>query len=178
LDVGANVGIFTISFSKISKNCMIHSFECDQETFNYLEETVKKNKENNVKIYNFGLSDQNKESIMNCSLIKPGINSLTLDLSKSSNIVQKNVKLKTLDSLNLTNISFIKVDIERHELYFLKGAKNTLINNNATVILEIPCRNEEEIELHNNCVELMKSYGYKFYKKIVDKDYVFRKEEF
>ena len=137
----------------------------------------KKNMVNNVKIYNYGLSDQDKESIMNCSLIKPGINSLTLDLSKNKSIVQKYVKLKTLDSLNLTNISFIKVDIERHELYFLKGARDTLINNNATVILEIPRRDEKEIEFHNKCVELMKSYGYIFYKNIFDKDFVFRKEE-
>ena len=115
---------------------------------------------------------------MSCSLIKPGINSLTLDLSEKSNIVHRDVELKTLDSLNLTNISFIKVDIERHELYFLEGAKNTLINNNATLILEIPCRDDEELKFYNKCVELMKSYGYIFYKNIFDKDYVFRKEDF
>ena len=146
------------------------------ETFHYLEETVKKNKRNNIKLYNYGLSNENKKSKMNCSLIKPGINSLTLDIS--NNKVQRDVELKTLDSFNLTNISFIKVDIERHEVYFLEGAKNTLINNNATVILEIPRRDEKEIKFHNKCVELMNSYGYIYYKNIFDKDYVFRKEEF
>ena len=43
--------------------------------------------------------------------------------------------MKTLDSFNLTNINFIKIDVEGHEEFVLRGAVKTLANNNYPKIL-------------------------------------------
>ncbi len=42
-----------------------------------------------------------------------------------------------LDDLNLINIGYIKVDVEGHELEFLKGAKETIKYNKPTMVLEV-----------------------------------------
>ena len=47
------------------------------------------------------------------------------------------VEFVKLDDLNIKNISFIKVDIEGHELEFLEGAKETIDRERPAIVLEI-----------------------------------------
>ena len=42
----------------------------------------------------------------------------------------------TLDSFNLKNISFIKIDVEGYELNLLKGAFNTIEKNKPLIFIE------------------------------------------
>ena len=51
---------------------------------------------------------------------------------------------KTIDSFNLENIGFIKMDVEENELFVLKGALNTLKQSNyPTILFESNNSNEE-----------------------------------
>lgn len=186
IDVGSNVGIFTISFAKIANNCNIHSFEAVTKTRKLLKETVKINNLKNVTMYDFGLGD--KDELININIDESNLgnssiihNFNSMDKNDSSN-GKELIQIKKLDDLNIKNISFIKIDIQEYEYQFLIGAKNTLINNNVVIIIEIPTRNKYEINIHNKCVELLKSYGYKYYKNCRDKkrnkgskDFIFRK---
>lgn len=185
IDVGSNVGIFTNSFAKIASDCNIHSFEAVTKTRHLLKETVKINNLKNVTIYDFGLGDKNEfininidENNLGNSSIIHNFNSTDEDKNDSSN-GEELIQIKKLDDLNIKNISFIKIDIQEYEYQFLVGAKNTLINNNLVIIIEIPTRNKYEINIHNKCVELLKSYGYKYFKNCKDKkrgkDFIFRK---
>ena len=179
LDVGANVGMFTVSFSKIAPDCKIHSFEPVDITRKLLHKSIELNELNNVELYNFGLSNENKEVTIQVDLENLGNSSINGYLSRNKEMVKENILVKKLDDLKIDNISFIKVDIEKHELEFLNGAKETLKKNNATVILEIPTRNKFEIDNHNECVNLMKNLGYIHYMNCPGstKDYIFRKEK-
>jgi len=186
IDVGSNVGIFTNSFAKIANNCNIHSFEAVTKTRKLLKETVKINNLKNVTMYDFGLGD--KDELININIDESNLgnssiihNFNSMDKNDSSN-EKELIQIKKLDDLNIKNISFIKIDIQEYEYQFLIGAKNTLINNNVVIIIEIPTRNKYEINIHNKCVELLKSYGYKYYKNCRDKkrnkgskDFIFRK---
>ena len=183
IDVGSNVGIFTISFAKIANNCNINSFEAVTKTRKLLKETVKINNLKNVTMYDFGLGD--KDELININIDESNLgnssiihNFNSMDKNDSSN-GKELIQIKKLDDLNIKNISFIKIDIQEYEYQFLIGAKNTLINNNVVIIIEIPTRNKYEINIHNKCVELLKSYGYKYYKNCRDKkrskDFIFRK---
>jgi hypothetical protein len=42
-----------------------------------------------------------------------------------------------LDSLDLTNVSFMKVDVDGCDDIFLDGAKNTILRNRPVIIMEI-----------------------------------------
>ena len=46
------------------------------------------------------------------------------------------VEIKTLDSFKLKNINFIKIDVQNYELEVLRGAVETLKNNDPIVCLE------------------------------------------
>ena len=46
------------------------------------------------------------------------------------------VQQKTLDSFNFSNVDYIKIDVEGHELKVLKGATNTIKKYNPLIIME------------------------------------------
>jgi FkbM family methyltransferase len=51
-------------------------------------------------------------------------------------VVEQSINVITLDSLNLDNISMIKIDVENHENEVLEGAKQTILRNKPIVFIE------------------------------------------
>ena len=179
IDVGANVGLFSVSFSKIDPSCKVHSFEAVKINRTILQNNKILNGLENLLVYDYGLSDETKES--NIIVNDDNLASCTFSTHyKFPNSRIETINVKKLDDYNFTNVSFIKVDIQEHEYEFIKGATETLKNNDATVILEIPIRNNREIEIHNKCKILMQSLGYGHYRACINstKDYIFRKKQF
>lgn len=165
LDIGANFGSNTLAFSKIVKsngNGYVHSFEPQRVIYQQLCCNIVNNNMSNVCTHNFGLSNINDEKEMYVlDFFKDGnFGNASLD-DVISNMKEK-IKVVTLDSLNLKNISFIKVDIQSHEYQFLKGAKNTLkTNNNIYIILELPIKTKPQILIYKKCNKFMLELGYK-----------------
>jgi FkbM family methyltransferase len=131
IDIGAHCGIYTVEYAKHAKH--VYSFECSPKSFNYLCANIALRDINyNVTKYNVGLSDC--DSVIPYYIRDPkdgggnGISKFKYD--DINNTPSIDVPVKTLDSFNLTNINFIKIDVEGHELQVLKGAVNTLKNNN------------------------------------------------
>ena len=61
--------------------------------------------------------------------------------------MQSTMHVKTLDSFNITNIGFIKMDVEGHELRVLKGGKETIEKSNyPLILLESGCVNDTDTE--------------------------------
>jgi FkbM family methyltransferase len=172
LDIGSNIGIFSLSFAKLAPECKIHSFEPVSITNKLLNKTIETNNINNVEIYNYGLGDKNEEVIINIDPNRLGSSSIKQNLKKNT----EKILIKRLDDINIENISFIKVDIQEYEYEFLLGAKETLKNNNIVLILEIPTRNNYEIDIHNRCDKFLNSLNYIKYKKIGSKDWLFIKK--
>lgn len=179
LDVGSNVGIFSVSFANIAKDCTIHSFEAVKITRELLEVSKNLSQADNIKIYDFGLSEKNCTSIINIDPNRLGNSSISQDFSNLDGAIKEEINLKKLDDLKLNNISFIKVDIQEHEYEFLHGAVETLKNNDAVIILEIPLRNPHEIKIHKKCVKLLKKLGYIYMRRCINasKDYIFSKNK-
>lgn len=175
IDIGANFGIFTFSFSSINPTCQIHAFEPVSDTFQLLSKSRSRYDTTNIFCHNTALGNFDGTTPIQYAPTNPGISSISRKIDKS---VQVDINIKTLDSYNFQNISFIKIDVESYELEVLKGGQNTLINNDITLVIEIPKRNKNEIKHHNNCKNLLRKYGYKYFKRIGNKDYIFRKHSF
>ena len=63
------------------------------------------------------------------------------------------VKIRTLDSFNLKNITFIKYDIEGYELRAIQGSEQTIKKYNPVIVVE---QNKGNLD----SVDLLKSWGY------------------
>ena len=63
------------------------------------------------------------------------------------------VKIRTLDSFNLKNVTFIKYDIEGYELRAIQGSEQTIKKYNPVIVVE---QNKGNLD----SVDLLKSWGY------------------
>lgn len=129
IDVGANIGIYSIFISKIYKNCTdIYSFEPIPETLNLLKKNITKNNLNNIKVFDIALSDQEKFVFMSTKF-KNGINqSAVYAIKDNGDIKIKSNKLDNLLEFKNKNI-YIKCDTEGHDINVLKGMNKILLNN-------------------------------------------------
>lgn len=168
LDIGAHIGWYSVSLARKAKH--VYAFECSPKSFNYLCANLTLNKlDYQVTKYNCALSDTEGEVdyYIRDALDGGGngITKLDYDVQKNTNTIK--VPAKTLDSFNLDNISFIKIDVEGHELSVLKGAVETIKKNNHPPILfeswdpEKDAQGWNASELRKNLFEFIQSIGYK-----------------
>ena len=80
-----------------------------------------------------------------------------------------------LDDLKLTNIDFIKIDVDSHETQVLEGARDFLTNNSPVILIESKQRSivERQQDESLSPFEVLKSLGYKRAERVAKADYVF-----
>lgn len=133
LDIGAHTGTYSISLAEYCNK--VYAFEPQRMTYYALCGGVALSNITNIFCLNIGLG--NTEQVGNQTL-----NIVSLDGGGSSlhNTVDpilntEEIEIKTLDSLNLENISFIKMDVENNEHQVLLGSIQTLQRCNYPPIL-------------------------------------------
>lgn len=131
LDVGAYTGLFAIGAVKLG--CSAISFE--PMPFN-AERVAKNAKLNGVEFTQMqaALSDRNGE-------IEITYNPKTPFFTSGASLVRKKgsklkVKTLTIDSLNLQQVTAIKIDVERGEPFVLRGARETLARCRPMMLVE------------------------------------------
>lgn len=138
LDIGANIGYYTVMMSKIVKeHGKIYAFEPTEYFRSVLNANIEVNKINNVEVFDVGLSNNNISLNINI-----GESSATLHSPcKESTDNVELIKMTSLDEFvmdhNLPKIDFIKIDIDGHEPLFFEGAWNTLEKFDPVILLEI-----------------------------------------
>lgn len=121
LDLGGYEGTWTQKIYD-KYQCNIHVFEPIPNLYKSLVEKFKD--KDKIKIYNFGISDENKE--IEISLLNDG-SSFYIE---SENKVKTKVKslIEFLENKKIENVDLIKINIEGDEFPLLKN----LIDNNKT----------------------------------------------
>ena len=99
----------------------------------------------NFELFRFGLGDK----AINCfvgndtwAIEKFGYAAFNAKVVKDKN---GNEKIRTLDSFNLSNISFIKIDVEGYELNLLKGAYETIKRDKPVIFIEKTLTNNNDL---------------------------------
>ena len=147
IDVGVYRGVYSYEMSKYSK--LVHAFEPNPILFNNIEKDLKKIIKN-IKFYNYALSDEDglmslKVPIRNKNYDKENYEEY-FQMGKASVHTKNNINefvsfdimSKKLDSFNFVNkISFIKIDVEGHEVEVIKGSEKTIKNNRPILLVEI-----------------------------------------
>jgi FkbM family methyltransferase len=129
LDAGANIGCYSYAFlNKISKRGMLYAFEPSIDTFECLEYNLGEYR--NVRLYNEALSYKQGY----CKVIEENDNK---GMNFCEEVKDKGISVRTIDSLNLRKIDFIKIDVEGDELNVLIGAYDTIKKFKPTLYIEI-----------------------------------------
>lgn len=177
IDIGANVGKYTIYLGTKSPQVNIYSIEPNAQTYKYLLENVLlNNNNNNTHTFNVWFWEKKEQkdiyvprwflwraSVVNNfsqnqnNLIKSSINIITLDDFIKDNKIEYN------------KIRLIKIDVEWFEKEVLKWSKKTLNSlKSCRIIIEI-------FGDSTRFIKFLGEYDFKFFKKLYGDNYIFEK---
>jgi len=169
LDIGANIGTHTLLFSEIGP---VHSFEPLYHAV--VTQNVKSNSlKNPVKVYSYALSDEAQMRNMYLPRRMPhglknyGGSSMHLNETAAHSSTPVPVECKTLDEVYNGVPSVIKMDVENHEPYVLRGAINTIKTHKPAIIIEISNYETSEVP------KILQSFGYTNYTTPDNSNYIY-----
>ena len=145
VDIGANIGIFSILAAKKAKNGKVFAFEPINKNFKRLNENIKLNNLKNIISFKKAVSNKNKKIELFISNDNEGGHSIYANLTKSKNKQIVNaLSLKNIfKENNLKNIDFLKIDCEGGEYDILLNSKKELKKINK-ISMEVHNLNKEK----------------------------------
>jgi FkbM family methyltransferase len=157
IDVGANQGYFTYSMSKLFSK--VYAFEINED----LTKNIASYNPGNIEIINKGLSSKTENTILYIPIVDDfvltGWASLTPNnCPNAQKHLKKQVQICPLDTFNINDVSFVKIDVEGHELEVLKGAIQTITSYRPVILIEIKESNLNAVD------EFFKQLNYLKYK--------------
>ena len=161
IDLGAHIGIHTLTMSRmVGKKGQVIAFEPQKKIFRELIHNMQLNNCKNVIALRNAVGNEHKWIQMEKA---DPTNEGGTSIGSGGDFAY----MITLDSLHLSNVSFIKMDVESSELLVLKGAKNTLIKNKPVIVFEIlgeidldNCSQENQA-LYFETTSFLENLGYK-----------------
>jgi len=143
VDVGANCGLYTRRMSRFSRK--VHAFEPSWEMARLLRRTSAPN----VRVHEMALSDQIGDAELfipqdNDQLVY-GLASLEPRHAQSSRgIVSAKVPTARLDGVVEEDVTFVKIDVEGHELNVLEGAVGLIEQSQPVFLVEAEDRHRKQ----------------------------------
>ena len=145
LDIGSNIGQWTRPLAK-----RFESVVCFEPNPNFRECFNKNITEDNVLLWPYGLSDKEHKASQD-------FNSTILQNEDGD------ISCRTLDSFGLTNVDFVKIDVDGFEVPLLTGAKETLTKN--TPVINIEMKESKRSDIVARSRQILKNYGYRFHSR-------------
>jgi len=150
LDVGANIGVVSIPLSKVYKQVI--SFEPFPATYALLLKNINENKVNNIIPMNCAMGDTPRDTITLSDTVfkidyrdkKDKGTTVRVD-STAEDVHYGNISIGegsvtacmiSIDSLNLSNVSLLKVDVEGAEPLVFMGAQETIRRCRPVILFE------------------------------------------
>lgn len=121
VDAGSNIGLSIIYFKLLFPRAEILSFEPDEETFNLLQKTIKRNQMQTVNTFRAALC--NREGITNLFKEKGVVGSLNMSIVPTAYSGSEEIEVPTTLLSNYINdeIHFAKIDTEGSEIAILEN---------------------------------------------------------
>lgn len=152
VDGGANRGIWTVEMAKRFKQVL---------AFEPVEENRKRIPEmDNVQVWGRGLSHKFEHVVM-----EPG-ESNTGEWYARPVEGRCGVIMGPLDSLRLSEVDFIKLDIEGYELFALQGARETILRCHPTICVEEKWHCERYGVPQGEATRYLEAMGYRVAAKV------------
>jgi FkbM family methyltransferase len=167
LDIGANLGWYSLNILKKFTKSEVYSFEPSKETFERLKNNFSLNNLLTDKLQNVGL--YNEDGSIDFYYDKAGSGASSMKNIRERNTVEKiSVPVKKLDNWckekNIKEIDFIKCDVEGAELFVYQGGKDTIEKYKPIIFSEMLRKWSAKFGYHpNDIIKFMKDIGYNCY---------------
>lgn len=176
IDVGANIGFYSIAIAqKIKRDGgrgKVFAFEPHPQNFDRLMKNVKLNSlEPYIRVFNVALSDKEtklnlveREDFQAGSLT--GNASIMIGENHDQNFESIEIVTERLDNFldTISDAGLVKVDIEGHEDFFLRGAQCLIHSMRPTILLEVnlPYYKSRGLDnIHEIISDLLPGYTFK-----------------
>jgi len=169
IDIGANIGVYSKILSElVGPDGHVYSIEPFPSTFEILCYNVRKLHLDNVEPVNIAISDSNAIVTMTLPYDSSGVEthyraSIITHCEKKDKANTTNVQAATIDSKFLStsgSISFIKCDVEGHELACIKGATKFLAQSQAAWLIEVSGEPDDTDSTAHNLFKILYNQGY------------------
>jgi len=170
IDVGANVGLFSIPAAKKVEHGRVFAFEPSAWTMELLSKNASLNQLRNLEIVHSAVGDYTGEATLQVNASgKDGLNTIGKPVHDDSEIVTtEKVPITTLDDFlrghSILHVDVMKVDVEGAELLVFRGAKDLLAKHDAPLILYESGVLTKGFGYHPvETMWLLEQYGYAFF---------------
>jgi len=146
-DAGAYIGGHTLLMSSLCKH--VFSFEPNDPIFNCLNRTIEENNIDNVTLFRCGLFNEKKKLLFGSN--NDGDSRIISSTTRRKFKEYRHINTITLDSLELEQLDFIKIDVEGSEWQMIDGGIKTLAKYRPMIILETFNTNKNLQRLREFC---------------------------
>jgi FkbM family methyltransferase len=163
LDIGANIGITAMYFSKLNTGANIIAFEPHPHTYERAMQNLSKNDFRNIDFRMMGLGEKKERlKLYEVNPNNPGMNRI---IPGQQNFPYVEIFISTLDEFvreqNIDTVDFVKIDVEGFEYSVIKGGENTLRKYKPVLFIELDDNNlRENNSSAAGLISLLTSYGY------------------
>jgi FkbM family methyltransferase len=138
VDIGANIGCHAISYGNFNPNCNVWAFEPQKKLYDILQRNVERNGlGGRVQTFQYALAHANARA---------SLASMECVFDYNYNVLNKAgigfgaggelTDVKTIDSLNLPGLDFMKIDVEGAEGLVIMGAAETIKKYRPVIFFE------------------------------------------
>ncbi len=136
-DIGANIGVISVILAKKMKHgSVIHAFEPAPQSYNYLKDTARVQK-GNARVITVNYAVSNKNDKLYFTNDGNSCTNHVMATQEKNTIAVNAITIDEYCQLNNVIPGVIKIDVEGAEFWALEGMRQTLKNNNITVLVEI-----------------------------------------
>lgn len=164
LDVGANIGWYSLSVSKRFPKAEVHAFEPIPATFRELSENIRLNQACRVHAHNLGFTDTRGKKIFYFHP-KISVNASAADLTGGKGARRLACRVERLDDFvrrRRLKMGFLKCDVEGGELAALRGGMETLRRDRPAIQIELLRKWSARFGYHpNDVLDLLAGIGYR-----------------
>lgn len=138
IDVGANIGLYSYRLCKLCRQ--VEAFEPNPDCLAVLDAYGAQN----VRTHGVALSSEPGTLVLNIPIVggvaQSGFGSATLAREVESIAIEADKR--RLDDFHFSDVCFIKIDVEGHELEVLTGAERTVRRDHPVLLVEIEERHQ------------------------------------
>ena len=164
VDIGAHIGLYTIISSKrVGANGKVVAIEAHPSNFEMLKSNIKLNQLTNVIPLNYAVYSKETKIKLYLPEVESGYTIYNTIMSNRARTEDKFVEVNanTLDYLlqlnKITDVNWVKIDVEGAEFEVLKGASNVLSKSkDIALLIEV-----HGLDNHIPILEFVSSYNFK-----------------